>query len=75
MADTSFTLDMTIASALRMHPEVPRVFAQFGVTGCAFCHIAQVETVQQVCESYGIDAAAMIETLNGLLKAEVAQKA
>lgn len=75
MADTSFTLDMTIADALRAHPEVPRVFGMHGVTGCAFCHIAQVETLGQVCESYGIDATAMLSALNGLVKTEAAETA
>jgi hybrid cluster-associated redox disulfide protein len=75
MAEKQFTLDMTIADAMQLHPGVPEVFAEFHLTGCAFCHIARVETLDQVCESYDLDSTALLDALNDLLKAEAPEKA
>ena len=67
MAEQHFSLDMTIADAFQVHPSVPEVFASFNLGGCAFCHIAKVETLGQVCENYGIDSAEMLTALEGLM--------
>ncbi|MDQ1256377.1 MAG: hypothetical protein QG656_973 [Candidatus Hydrogenedentes bacterium] len=61
-----FTLDMTIAEALRTHPRAPEVFAGFNLRGCALCHIAQVETLEEVCGNYDIDSDKLLEALNAL---------
>ena len=69
MGETHFSLDMTIAEALKKHPRAPEVFAGFGLRGCALCHIAQVETLAEVCENYGLDKDKLIEVLDGLVEA------
>lgn len=68
MAEKHFSLDMTIADAMAMHPRAPEVFAAFHLTGCALCHVAQFETVQQVCDNYGIDSDKLLEVLEGLME-------
>ena len=66
-ATKHFNLDMTIAQALAVDPRVAQVFAAFRLGGCALCHMAEVETLGQVCEGYGIDADQLLETLGRLM--------
>jgi hybrid cluster-associated redox disulfide protein len=63
-----FSLDMTIAEAMAIHPRVAEVFAAFHLGGCAHCHINQVETLDQVCAGYGVDPDMLLETLEGLME-------
>jgi len=70
MADKHFSLDMTIAEALQKHPRAAEVFAGFGLRGCALCHVAQVETLDEVCDNYGLDKDKLLEVLNGVMDAE-----
>lgn len=65
MADKHFSLDMTIAQALDVHPNVAKAFAAFHLGGCAHCHIGQVETLAQLCAGYGIEPAQLLEALEG----------
>lgn len=66
MDEKKFTLEMTVAEALRAHPRAVEIFAGFNLGGCALCHIAHVETLAQVCETYGIDPNELIRLLEGL---------
>ena len=68
--EKSFNLNMTITDAFAVHPRVPEVFAQFHVHlgGCAHCQAAQVETLGEVCQVYGLDGAKLIEALEGVLE-------
>ncbi len=66
MSEKKFTLDMTIAKAMDVHPRVAEVFAAFHLGGCAHCHINQVETLEQVCASYGIEPDALMDELEGV---------
>lgn len=63
-----FQLDMTIHEAMQTHPRVREVFAAFHLGGCAHCAINQVETLGQVCESYGVDPDMLLEVLEGLME-------
>lgn len=62
-----FRPDMTIAAALAVHPRVPEVFAAFRLGGCAHCRINEVESIEQVCASYGINADALLDELESLM--------
>ncbi len=70
MADNgkNFSLDMTISQALGVHPRVREVLAAFHLGGCAHCHINEVETLEQVCQGYGVDAEQLLEVLEGLME-------
>jgi hybrid cluster-associated redox disulfide protein len=68
MSEKHFTLDMTIAEAMQVHPRAAEVFAAFHLGGCAHCHINTVETLGQVCESYGIDSNTLLEVLEDLME-------
>ena len=58
-----FRLDMTIAEAMAVHPRVAEVFAEFHLGGCAHCHVARVETLEQMCSAYGIDTSKLLGVL------------
>jgi len=68
MADKHFSLDMTIAQAMQAHPRAAEVFAAFHLGGCAHCHINQVETLDNLCMSYGLDPNELLEALEGLME-------
>jgi hybrid cluster-associated redox disulfide protein len=68
MAEKHFTKEMTIAEAMRVHPRAAEVFAAFHLGGCAHCHVNEVETLEQVCEGYGVDSDQLLEVLEGLME-------
>jgi len=68
VAEKHFTLDMTIAKALAVHPGVAQVLAGFHLGGCAHCHLGQVETLGEVCAGYGIDSEKLLEVLESVLE-------
>ncbi|HNR35832.1 MAG TPA: DUF1858 domain-containing protein [Candidatus Hydrogenedentes bacterium] len=68
MADKHFSLDMTIAQAMQVHPRAAEVFAAFHLGGCAHCHINQVETLDNVCMAYGLDPNELLEALEGIME-------
>ncbi|MCX5758155.1 MAG: DUF1858 domain-containing protein [Candidatus Hydrogenedentes bacterium] len=68
MADKNFTLDMTIAQAMQVHPRAAEVFAAFHLGGCAHCHINQVETLDNVCMAYGLEPSELLDALEGLME-------
>ena len=66
MSEPHFTIDMTIAQAMAVNPQVSQVFAAFHLGGCAHCHVSRVETLQELCDNYGIEPAELLEALEGV---------
>ncbi len=76
MADGNrFSADMPVADAMALHPRAAEVFAAFHLGGCAHCHINAYETIEQVCNAYGVDVNVLLEVLEGLFTDEAASKA
>jgi hybrid cluster-associated redox disulfide protein len=73
-AGTHFNADMTVVEAMAVHPQVAEVFAAFHLGGCANCGVSEIETVGQVCMSYGIDIDVLLEVLEGLMEDEVEEE-
>ena len=65
-----FDPKMTIADAMNAHPGVQDVLASFHLGGCSHCAISDVDTIEGACQSYGIDQAALMNALNGLISGE-----
>jgi hybrid cluster-associated redox disulfide protein len=63
-----FTKDMFVSEALALHPRAREVFAGFHLGGCSHCQIAEYETIQQICEGYGVPVDMLLGTLNSLLE-------
>ncbi len=59
------TKDMTFAQAMRMHPDVVKVFAKYNL-GCIGCMGAQAETLEQGCSAHGLDVDEVVKDLNAL---------
>ncbi|HDP34712.1 MAG TPA: DUF1858 domain-containing protein [Candidatus Hydrogenedentes bacterium] len=71
MAETNrFSADMTVADAMAKHPRAAEVFAAFHLGGCAHCHVNAYETIQQVCDAYGVEVNILLEVLEGLFESE-----
>jgi len=62
-----FTPNMTVNEVLQAHPEAGLVLASYHLGGCSHCGINQVETLEQVCNAYGIPLEAILSSLNDLL--------
>lgn len=68
MADSEhFRLDMTIAEAMAVHPDVAEAFAKFHIGGCAHCYLSRVETLDQLCVSYGLEPDVLLEALESVV--------
>ncbi len=65
--ETIFNPAMTIAEAMSVHPRVSEVLASFQLGGCSHCAVSDVDTIQGACQTYGIDQAALMDALNGLV--------
>ena len=65
-----FTKEMSVAEALALHPDARAVFAGFHLGGCAHCQIAEFETIEQICEGYGVPVDMLLGTLNSLLESK-----
>ena len=63
-----FIKEMTIGKAMSLHPEAPMVFASYHLGGCGHCSINEVETIEQVCEGYGVEVDILLDSLNTLLE-------
>jgi hybrid cluster-associated redox disulfide protein len=61
-----FHADMTLSEAMSMHPRAPEVFAAFHLGGCSHCHVAQIETIGEVCQGYGVDVNELLNVLESL---------
>ena len=62
-----FTKEMKVAEAIIKHPRAREVLAGFNLGGCAFCAISEYETIEQVCEGYGIPTDELVKMLNELV--------
>jgi hybrid cluster-associated redox disulfide protein len=63
-----FIKEMTVGEAMSTHPEAGLVFASYHLGGCGHCSINEVETIEQVCEGYGVDVEDILDSLNSLLE-------
>ena len=63
-----FNKDMTISQAIAVHPRAKEVFAGFHLGGCAHCHVAEYETIEQVCDGYGVPINIFLLTLEKLFE-------
>jgi len=61
-----FTLDMTVQDCIDAHPRAREVLAGMHLGGCAHCHIAEFETLDQIADGYGVPKDMLIDTLNSL---------
>lgn len=64
-----FTADMTVRQIIDLHPEAGLVLTGYHLGGCSHCGVNQFETLQQVCNAYGIPIDAILSSLNDLLEA------
>ena len=70
MSDSNhFSADMTVSDAMTKHPRAAEVFAAFHLGGCAHCHINAYETIEQVCDAYGVEVDMLLGVLEGLFEA------
>lgn len=63
-----FIKEMTVGEAMVLHPEAPLVFASYHLGGCKSCSVNEVETIEQVCEGYGVEVDLIIDSLNSLFE-------
>jgi hybrid cluster-associated redox disulfide protein len=61
-----FFKEMTVGEAMELHPEAGLVFSSYHLGGCSHCSINEVETIEQVCQGYGVEVEVLIESLNNL---------
>jgi len=66
MDQQSFTPDMTVDQAFKLHAGARRVFARFHLGGCSNCAISESHTIGAISEDYGIPLPMLLEALNGL---------
>lgn len=57
------TADMTIASVMKLDPEVAPVFMSYGMH-CLYCPHAAAESIAQACMVHGVDANELVASLN-----------
>ncbi len=62
-AKQAITKDMNFAEVIKKYPQTVEVFFEAGM-GCAMCHMAEHETIEQGCQVHGIDADKFVEILN-----------
>ena len=63
-----FIKEMTVGEAMQTHPEAAMVFASYHLGGCGSCSVSEVETIEQVCEGYGVEVDLIIDSLNTLFE-------
>ncbi len=68
VADKKFRGDMTVGEAMQLHPRAREVFAGFHLGGCSHCSISEFETVEQICEGYGVPMDMLLGSLNSLFE-------
>jgi len=70
-----FSSEMTVGQAMAVHPGVRWVFAAYHLGGCSHCAISNEETIEQVCEGYGVPLERLMQDLNALLEETPVQSA
>lgn len=63
------TSDMSIASVMRLDPEVAPVFMSFGMH-CLYCPHASAESIKDASEVHGINADELVTALNAYFDAK-----
>jgi hybrid cluster-associated redox disulfide protein len=66
--DPQFTAEMTVESALALHPAARWVFAAYHIGGCDGCSAATGETLTEVAEGYHLDLQRLLADLNSLIE-------
>lgn len=61
-----FVAIMTIDRAWGNHPDVPRVFREFGLPSCSNCTVRFEETLGEAAAAYGVPLDDLLAALNGL---------
>jgi hybrid cluster-associated redox disulfide protein len=62
-----FVKEMTVGDAMQLHPEAGLVFSSYHLGGCSHCSVNEFETIEQVCNGYGVEVDMLIDSLNNLL--------
>ncbi|HMV44630.1 MAG TPA: disulfide oxidoreductase [Leptospiraceae bacterium] len=57
---------MTVGEAMQVHPEAGLVFSSYHLGGCSHCSINEIETIEQVCQGYGVEVDVLLDSLNNL---------
>lgn len=57
------TSDMTIASVMKLDPQVAPVFMSFGMH-CLYCPHASAESIKDASAVHGVDVEKLVEALN-----------
>lgn len=63
------TSDMTIASVMRLDPEVAPVFMSYGMH-CLYCPHASAESIAEASLVHGINADELVKALNAYFDAK-----
>ena len=63
-----FIKEMTVGEAMQTHPEAGLVFSSFHLGGCGHCSVNEIETIEQVCQGYGVEVDELLDSLNSLLQ-------
>jgi len=63
-----FVADMTVGDAMKVHEDAALVFSSYHLGGCSHCAINSMETVEQVCQGYGVPVEQLLDSLNNLLE-------
>jgi hypothetical protein len=66
MNQQSFTPEMTVDEAFKLHAGARRVFARFHLGGCSNCAISESHTIGAISVDYGIPLPMLLENLNAL---------
>ena len=61
-----FYKEMTVGDAMQVHPEAGLVFSSYHLGGCSHCSINEIETIEQVCQGYGVEVEVLLDSLNNL---------
>ncbi|MBN2202813.1 MAG: DUF1858 domain-containing protein [Candidatus Aenigmarchaeota archaeon] len=57
------TKDMNLGDVVKKHPESVEVFMMSGM-GCAMCHLAPSETIEDGANAHGVDVDKLVKDLN-----------
>ena len=63
------TSDMSIASVMKLDPEVAPVFMSYGMH-CLYCPHASAESIRDASAVHGIDADELVKALNAYFDAK-----
>lgn len=61
-----FNKQMTVEEAMKQHEDVGLVFSSYHLGGCVSCTLNSMETIEQVCAGYGVNADDLINSLDNL---------